>query len=102
MTFETIELRSKEMLMQGSGHLDFATRKVRLDFITAAQNWPKIPIIGDLLQGARNELLTIHVRGTLQDPKVSATSMNTLTTTVDEVFKGSPPPEEQTPNKQKK
>jgi hypothetical protein len=40
------------------------------------------------LQTARHELLQIHVRGTLQDPKVSATSMNTFTTTIDEVLRG--------------
>jgi hypothetical protein len=101
VTFETIEMRSHDMLMQGSGHLDFNTRRVRLDFITEAQNWPKIPIIGDLLQGARNELMQIHVRGTLQDPRVRASAMDTLTTTVDEVFKGATPPEEPAPKRKK-
>ena len=30
----------------------------------------------------------IHVKGTLTEPKVSATAVNTLTTTVDEVLRG--------------
>jgi len=80
--------------MQGSGALDFDTKRVRLTFVTQDKTWPKLPVIGDLLQGARNELLQIHVRGTIQDPKVSASSMNTLSTTVDEVFKGNEPPPE--------
>lgn len=86
--FEKISLRSKEMMMQGSGHLDFDTKKVKLSFTTDNPNWPKLPIISDFLDPARNELLRIHVNGTLEEPKVSADSLNTLTTTVDEVFRG--------------
>ena len=78
VTFEQIELRSKEMLMQGNGHLDFATKQVRLTFVTDSTAWPKLPIIGDLIQGARHELLQIHVKGTLQEPKVSAGAFGTV------------------------
>jgi hypothetical protein len=88
VTFESIELRAKDMLMQGSGYLDFATKQVRLSFVTDSVNWPKLPIIGDLLQGARHELLQIHVKGTLEEPKVSAGAFGTFTTTVDEVLRG--------------
>jgi len=89
VTFESIELRAKEMMMQGSGNLDFDKMKVRLSFVTESTNWLKVPFVGDLIQGARNELLQIQVRGSIEKPKVSASSMNTLTTTVDEVFRGS-------------
>lgn len=89
VTFESIELRAKEMMMQGSGNLDFDKMKVRLSFVTESINWLKVPFVGDLIQGARNELLQIQVRGSIEKPKVSASSMNTLTTTVDEVFRGS-------------
>lgn len=88
VTFESIELRAKEMMMQGQGHLDFDQMKVRMSFVTESTTWLKIPVVGDLIQGARNELLQIQVRGTIEKPKVSASSMNTLTTTVDEVFRG--------------
>jgi hypothetical protein len=87
VTFENISLRSSNMVMQGSGSLDFNTRKVELVFTTDNPNWPRLPFIQDLIEGARHELLQIHVRGTIQDPKVSATAMNTVTTTVDEVFR---------------
>ncbi len=88
VTFEQIELRSNQMLMQGDGRLDFNSRQVQLKFVTDATNWPKLPVVGDLLSSARHELLQIQVRGTLQQPQVSARSMNTFTTTVDEVFRG--------------
>ena len=76
------------MLMSGSGKLDFTTKKVNMTFTTDNPNWPKIPIVGELAQAAKHELLQIHVKGTLEDPKVSATAVNTVTTTVDEVFQG--------------
>ena len=88
VTAEAITLRSKDMLMQGSGYLDFGTKRVRMSFTTDNPNWPKLPIVHELMQGAKNELLRIQVKGTLQEPKVSASPMNTFTTTVDEVLRG--------------
>jgi hypothetical protein len=90
--FENMELRSPTMVMSGDGHLDFATKRVRLNFVTDNPKGLKVPFLDDLLQGARRELLRIHVRGTIQDPKVSAGVMGTFTTTVDQVVKGDPAP----------
>jgi hypothetical protein len=88
VTFEQIELRAREMVMQGTGHLDFDTKRVSMVFTTDNTTWPKLPIIGDLISSARHELLQIDVNGTLQSPKVSASAMNTFTTTVDQVLQG--------------
>ena len=74
--------------MQGDGYLDFGKKTVRMTFVTDARGWIHVPLLGDLMQSARNELLQVHVRGTLQEPKVSASSFNTFTTTIDEVFRG--------------
>ncbi|HSV12904.1 MAG TPA: hypothetical protein VLI90_01495, partial [Tepidisphaeraceae bacterium] len=65
------------------------TKKVRMNFSTDNPNWPKVPFIHELWQGAKQELMQIQVRGTVKDPKVSAASLHTFTTTVDEVFSGS-------------
>jgi hypothetical protein len=93
VTFESLELRSKSMLMSGSGQLNFANRKVAMTFTTDNPNWPKVPILGDIVQTAKHELLQIHVKGTLEEPKAPAP--NTVTTTVDEVVsqsdKAAPP-----------
>ncbi len=88
VTFESIEVRAKDLLLSGSGQLDFGTRKVNLTFTTDNPSWSKLPLLGDIMTSAKHELLQIHVRGTLQEPRVSASSMNTITTTVDEVLKG--------------
>jgi hypothetical protein len=87
VTFSQIELRAPSMVMQGSGTLDFGTHKLALVLTTDNPDWPKIPIIGALIDGAKRELFQIHVRGTIQEPLLKARSMNTFQTTIDEVFK---------------
>ena len=103
VSFDQIELRAKEMMISGNGHLDFDTGRVGLSFTSQSNStWLKVPVVNDLLQGARNELLTIHVRGTIQQPQVSGSSMNTFATTVDEIFKGGSPPADLPPVKKPK
>jgi len=86
ISFDQIELRASNMLMSGSGWLDFASKKVKMTFVTDNPNAWRIPFISDILRGARQEFMQIHVTGSVQEPKVSGAMMNTFTTTVDEVF----------------
>lgn len=85
LTIEQLELRAADLRLSGNGSIDFQSRAVSLDFTTDAA-WAKLPIIGDFIQGARNELLQLRVRGTLQEPRVGAGTFGTLTTTIDEVM----------------
>jgi hypothetical protein len=85
MTIEQLELRAADLRLSGSGLVDFSSRAVSLDFTTDAA-WARLPLIGEFLQGARNELLQLRVRGTLQEPRVGAGTFGTLTTTIDEVL----------------
>ena len=91
VAFEDIRLQASNMLITGDGSLDFATKRVNLTFVTDNPGGLKVPFLHNIFQGARQELLKIHVRGTVQEPKVSAGMMGTFTTTVDEVFKGDKP-----------
>ncbi len=86
--FEAVQLKSKSMAMNGSGWMDFASKKLELNLSTDSPNWPKLPFVSELVQNAKQELLQIRVRGTIQSPKVSAAPMNTFTTTIDEVLRG--------------
>jgi len=87
LAFEQINLRSKDMTMSGSGDLDFGAGKVSLWFVTDNPALLSLPLVGPLLHGAKQELLKIHVSGTIEKPKLSARSFDTITTTVDQVFK---------------
>jgi hypothetical protein len=86
VSFEQIELRASNMLMSGSGWLDFKTKRVKMTFVTDNPNAWRIPFISDLIQGARQEFMQIQISGTVQEPKVKGAMMSTFTTTVDEVF----------------
>ncbi len=86
VSFEQIELRASNMLMSGSGWMDFKSKRVRMTFVTDSPNQWRIPFISDILRGASQEFMQIHVTGTVKEPKVSGSMMNTFTTTVDEVF----------------
>jgi hypothetical protein len=91
VTFEQLQVRGDDLVMSGAGWLDFGTKRVRMNFTTDNPHMAGVPVLHDLWQGAKRELLQIQVRGTVQDPKVSAASFHTFTTTVDEVFKGGDP-----------
>ena len=86
--FETIDLKSKDMTMTGSGELDFALKRVSLWLVTNNPALVALPVLGPLLGGANQELLRIHIKGTIEEPKVTASTFDTVTTTVDQVFKG--------------
>jgi len=88
INFEQMDLRSDTMMMSGTGYLDFASKQVRMNLTTDNPGGLRVPFIHELWQGARQELLKISVRGTVQDPKVEANSLATFTTTIDQVFKG--------------
>jgi hypothetical protein len=102
VTFEQIELRAANMLMSGSGSLNFDSRRMSFSFTTDNPNWPKIPVIGDFIAGAKRELFQIHVKGTIDEPQIKARSMNTFQTTIDEVFKGQDRPTTRASKKDKK
>jgi hypothetical protein len=86
--FDQIMLKSKQMTMNGSGTLDFAAKRVSLWFVTDNPALVNIPAVGPLISGAKEELMKIHVSGTIQQPKVTASTFNTITTTVDQVLTG--------------
>ena len=85
VTFDGIQLESAEMKIKGDGWLDLGERKVSLDFYTASAG-KGLPVIGKLLDAARKELFQLKVRGSLSEPQLKAGTMQTITTTVDEML----------------
>ncbi|MEL7238237.1 MAG: hypothetical protein AAGK78_05185, partial [Planctomycetota bacterium] len=94
VVFDSIELKAGRgegnpaMRMQGDGWLDFESEKLNLTFTTSNHGWASIPLVGDLVGMARNELLRLNVRGTLEKPEVSGSTLPTVTGTIDEVLRG--------------
>lgn len=88
VTLDAIDLRGKTTVMQGSGWIDFGTKQVQMTLMMGNSAADAVPIFGELIRGARQDLLQIRVKGSLEEPKVGASAFNTITTTVDEVLKG--------------
>jgi hypothetical protein len=88
VSLDEIHLSNKTMDMEGHGHIDFASKQVEMSFATQHPDWLSFPILGGFWNTAQSELLRIHVTGSLESPKVSASSLDTVTTTVDHVFHG--------------
>ncbi len=86
--FERIDLKGANVRMVGDGKLDFTKKTVDMRFSTENPGAFGIPLIGPLLQSANRELPQIHVRGSVQSPKVSGSTLGTVSTTVDEVLRG--------------
>lgn len=81
MVLENIELRSKNMLMQGAGLIDYGSKRVDLRFTTSNPDWPRLAPFESL----KNELFQIQVKGTLSEPKVRTRTLPIFTTSVDDV-----------------
>lgn len=88
MTLEQIDLRSANSAMQGNGTIDFGTKQVQMTLSLADSPADAVPVFGPLFKSARQDLLQIKIRGTLQNPTVNAQAFSTFSTTVDEVMKG--------------
>jgi hypothetical protein len=87
VNLDRIDLSSQKMSMPGHGQLDFGNGKVDLWFTTDNPSLISLPIVGELLQATGNQLLKIHVTGTIQHPNVATKSFDLFTTTIDQVFK---------------
>jgi len=85
LSFDRLQLRSNEMLIDGGGSLDFQKKTIDLSFRTDTSG-RQLPVIGSLLRATRRELLQIRVRGSLSEPAITAGMMPTIIGTVDEVL----------------
>ncbi|MFI5378878.1 MAG: DUF3971 domain-containing protein [Tepidisphaerales bacterium] len=81
--FEEIELIAPDMVMRGTGQLDYGQKSVSIRFTTSNPNWLNVPII----QLMKNEANTIDIEGTIKEPQIKARSMINFTTTIDKAFK---------------
>ncbi|PCI08694.1 hypothetical protein COB72_07675, partial [bacterium] len=70
MAFEQLSASSKRVEILGYGTMDWSTQEVDLRFRSRSVH--PIPIISQLIEQLRDELITTRVTGTLGDPKYSA------------------------------
>jgi hypothetical protein len=84
-TFDSIQLSAPGLRIYGDGVLDFARKEVNLTLNTENPDAWSVPLINKLVRRAREELLQIRIKGSLEEPKVQALTFPTFQTTLDKV-----------------
>ncbi len=84
VNLESISLQAANMRLNGSGSIDLTARDVDLTFTTENTGLPNLPIIGEVIEGAKDELLRIRVRGKLDAPAVGTGSLESLGKSIEE------------------
>lgn len=67
ITFDMLGVSSQTILVNGKGTVTLPNFNLDLSFTSASRL--RVPLISDLIEGIRNELVTVTVKGTLQNPK---------------------------------
>jgi len=77
----------------GYGSMHWPTREIDLWVDTRGRR--RLPIVGRLIEGVRNELVTTRVTGTLGDPSVRISPLRGTRGFVERILTGEPTPDEQ-------
>ena len=84
-TFDSIQLSAPGLRIYGDGVLDFAKHEVNMTLNTENPDAWTLPLLNGLVRRAREELLQIRIKGSLEEPKVQALTFPTFQTTLDHV-----------------
>jgi hypothetical protein len=69
--FDPIDFRGDAISLLGDGEMNVETQRIQLTFhAMVGRAQLNLPVIKDLVGGASQQLMLIHVGGTLQDPQV--------------------------------
>ncbi len=74
-TFEELSVFSKSIELIGYGTMSLDDQQLDLRFNSRAK--ARIPLLSPIFEGLRDELITIRVKGTLQDPAISTQQLTT-------------------------
>ena len=83
--FDSIRLESHSLAIEGTGMMDYPTRKLDLDLVTRN---PRVDLgaISEMLNVVKDELVAISVSGTLSKPKARAVSFGGVRRSWQKVF----------------
>jgi hypothetical protein len=73
--------------MVGGGTVDLPTQYLDVELISGGpRNWPKIPVLTELMESTSRELLEVHVTGPLEHPAVHARPLSSVGAAVEALF----------------
>jgi hypothetical protein len=82
ITFEKILFESPGINLAGLGTLSLADRQLDLNFVTESPHEITLPVIFDITQFIRDQILQIHVSGSVEKPNIQPVPLNALTTPI--------------------
>lgn len=74
VTFESIEFEAPTLMVYGKGEMDYQTQALDLNMSVRNPDGINLGPVSDLLKVFKDELVHIHIGGTLEDPKASLRS----------------------------
>lgn len=84
LRFDELTLQSKSLAIDGRGVVSWPGLEVDLRFVTRSLN--RVPLLTDLLEGVRDELVTTTVSGTLYDPSLKYEQLTATRQVLDQIF----------------
>jgi hypothetical protein len=95
--FDTIRFEAPTVEMSGDGMMQLSTRRLDLRLVSRNPAAPQLGAVSELFNVLKDELITIQVTGTLDDPKARVTSFRGVRRSVDRVFGDDTPRRPATP-----
>lgn len=84
LRFDEFTLQSESLAIDGRGSVTWPGLEVEMRFVTRSLN--RIPMLTDLLEGVRDELVTTVVSGTLTDPDLKYEQLSATRQVLDQMF----------------
>ena len=84
--FERLMLDSPQVRLQGEGTMRFSTQELDLALTSANPSAPGLGPMTELIDGLRNQFITIHVTGTLEDPETKVKQFSGIARAWEDVF----------------
>jgi len=86
ITFHKIDLQGKAISLIGGGRMDLRTRQLDVTLLAGSPVRIRLPFVTELLEGASRELMELHVRGTVQEPRITPLPLRSLREALDDLF----------------
>jgi len=86
--FDNIRFETPSLALLGQGTLRFSTTELNLDFVSRRTTGPTLGPISDLVSVIKDQIVAIHVGGTLEQPVTQVRSFSGVGQSWSDLFKG--------------
>ena len=88
VAFDPLLFESPGIAMMGAGTLELPDLELDLRMVTRNRGGIDVPLFSDLYNALKDELVTLRITGTLDEPSTSVTALSGVRGTVSDLFEG--------------